>query len=304
MTRQDSKPTEIAESGVPWEGLRRPVPPHGPEARKRSTHALVAMPKRFLKHLHTPVVSALDEEVSDFSRLWFIRRQHSGESVEDARARLLDALRARWRFDDPARQELVLPIALTLHRYGWAVADLAESADLAMQAFVARVQPRAVERLAPKLRELLTTEPQPLRRRPAVKRGWTQFREGDVLSIRLRDSYHAAHAWKVSQDGQGSQPILRFYDAVYGHPPTIEELRGASTRGEPLSDGRVHDTSFGIYGLRLQPDPADQVAIVEAGVARGPDSSQLAPAVALWTVTHLFDLGRTIDRLWGEPTGG
>ena len=111
------------------------------------------MPKRFLKHLSAPVVTALDEEVRLFTRRYF-----KGREQEEKRLWLLGGLRARWRIDspeEPDRASLSLPIALTMHLYGWAAPELVEGSVRALDALVARIQPRALERLAPELRPLL-----------------------------------------------------------------------------------------------------------------------------------------------------
>ena len=276
------------------------------------------MPRRFLKHLPQRLVTSLDEEVACYSRWWLAGRKHSKSTAEHDRQALLAALRFRWRFDDSDLTEdvqhdlaggaapsepgdLILPVALTLHRYGWPVPDLIDDADRILHRLAASdLLPSSFDRLVPKLRATLEAPPKPLNRKPPQKPNVTQYRKGDLLSVRCPDGFRAAYVHETAHSGGSTCPVLSFFDFLSPQAPTVADLHEVPAKGERLNDGQDHSVRFGVFGLNYLPDPPSQITVIAASCDTAPSEEHLEERIGLWTVERLVNLGTTIGGLFGN----
>ena len=212
-------------------------------------------------------------------------------------------MRGRWRIDSedqPERASLVLPIALTMHRYGWAVPECVEGSVAAMDAMVARIQPRGFERLAPELRPLLESPPEPLKRQPNRPKITTQFRTGDVLSIRHGQHWRGGYVVDISNDKSGMYPVVYFFDGIFDSPPTHAELAACVARGQRLNNGLVYPARHALFGLSYAPDPAGQIEVIASDGGSPPDESHLEKPRSISTFSYFCDLHRILEGLWAS----
>ena len=184
-----------------------------------------------------------------------------------------------------------------MHRYGWAVPEFVEGSVAAMDAMVARIQPRGFERLAPELRPLLESPPKPLKRQPNRPPITTQFRVGDVLSIHHGQHWRGGYVVDISNDKSGMYPVVSFFDGTFDSPPTHAELAACVAKGKRLNDGLVdpepaeagHD-----FCCKAVDAVMDGVSFVDTGLGKWLNQHR-DRSFALWYAGSEQDLRGTRD---------
>jgi len=210
----------------------------------------------------------------------------------------------RWNcvFDAPDeevaegyRDKAWVVAAATLHKYGFRDDTCTDQAIQALDRLDARValSDRFAAR-AGEAKDLLRSMPVPLKRRPAVPDEVTSWRAGDVVSYRLDGRYYVCYVRDILTGN--TAPLIEFYDLVLDRPPTVTDITGAHAVGGRYNDGVRRIEMYWVYGMRGNPDLANQFTLVEAGVDSPPLQTHLAPAVAGGSVIDIFRLQNEIDR--------
>ncbi|WP_286964927.1 hypothetical protein [Flavobacterium sp. UBA4854] len=138
--------------------------------------------------------------------------------------------------------------------------------------------------------------PIPLKRKPSVPESITFYRKGDVISIQLENRFYAAYIHKIT--GANESPILEFYDGVFDKIPTWGNLQNLPAKGQLYNDGIKRISKFSVYGLKHEPDTANQIRLIKASVDNPPANNHLKESVGLYSVIDLFTLQRDIKNLF------
>lgn len=212
--------------------------------------------------------------------------------------RVVPPILTRWRClldaDDTAaatRHRGWVAMAVLLHRYGLADEAVTAHASAAIDSLNRDVVlSDAFARQSPAIKDFLATPPTPPTRRPRRPRTLTLLRPGDVVSIQVGSSFHAAFVRDVA--GGNEYPIVEFYAGRFDRAPTFDELSGrdaARDRGQ---------ARFGVVGLTYLPDPANQVLALASGQQQPPVGTDPGPGEGRYTMTDIIRLQHAITRLF------
>ncbi|UII32927.1 hypothetical protein LVD17_03665 [Fulvivirga ulvae] len=231
-----------------------------------------------------------------------------GGSIKDIPSYVLPLLLTRWDCvllaeDGIAihyKEKVVLTLATLLHKYGLSDKIITDKAINAIDHLnEAVVLSDDFYRKSPQIKDLLLTKPLEWKRRPKIPKNTTFFRPNDIVSIKLDDKYYVAYIHELT--GVNESPILEFYDSVFENKPAIEDITALKAKGEKYNDGKVRIAHFAIYGMKYQPDFANQVHLIRAGnLEMIPDNSHLEEAIGLFTVSDLFAIQKTIEKMFEE----
>ncbi len=138
------------------------------------------------------------------------------------------------------------------------------------------------------IKDFLLTKPKELKRKPAKPESITFYREGDVISINVDGKYYLAYVHKLT--GTNESPIIEFYDAVFDEKPTLKDISSLKAKGEKFNDGKTRRARFAIYGMKYQPDLANQIHLIKSCSESEmmPENSHLEESIGLFTVSNLF----------------
>ncbi len=104
---------------------------------------------------------------------------------------------------------------------------------------------------AEKAIELLSSEVRYHTKKPTYKKTITQFRVGDVLSIKVGNAYTATIVKKI--DRVNETPILEVYKAKFDKKPSLDDLRNV----------KLVDALYFVSKLNYLPDLAHQIELIE-----------------------------------------
>lgn len=253
------------------------------------------------------LVQTLDEDLARLMTRLMAYARHDAALAANPGARALPQVLRRWNCVLQASDETVLPLyrhktavalAILLHKYGIADATLNAQAEAAIDALNDAVAlSDDFHRKTPAIKQaFLHTPPTPLKRAPGQPDSLTFYRAGDVVSYQLDGRYHAAYVHRCANTN--SSPIIEFYDAVFDHVPSMDELNGLPAKGHRYNDGALHIERMSVSGMKFMPDPAGQFVPVKACVETPPDNSQLQESVGLYVVSDVFDMQERVDGLF------
>ncbi|WBB93800.1 hypothetical protein [Verrucosispora sp. WMMC514] len=253
--------------------------------------------QQLLDKLAAPLlVRALNEDLARWVSWQLLT--HPEDHHELTRA-VIPPILTRWRClldaDDTAaatRHRGWVAMAVLLHRYGLAAPAVTAHASAAIDSLNRDVVlSDAFARQSPAIKDFLSTPPPPLTRRPRRPGTLTLLRPGDVVSIQVKASFHAAFVREVA--GGNEYPVIEFYAGRFDRPPTFGELSG---RAAVRDRGGAR---FGVVGLTYLPDPANQVRALAAGYQQPPLGTDPGPGEGRYTMTDIIRLQHVIDRLFG-----
>ncbi|MCZ7421510.1 hypothetical protein O7605_18560 [Verrucosispora sp. WMMA2121] len=221
------------------------------------------------------------------------------EDHRDLGQRVIPPILTRWRClldsDDTAaetRHRGWVAMAVLLHRYGLTDQAVTAHASAAIDSLNRDVVlSDAFARQSPAIKDFLSAPPPPLTRRPRRPGTLTLLRPGDVVSIQVEASFHAAFVREVA--GGNEYPVIEFYAGRFGRPPTFGELSGRAA-------GDRGGARFGVVGLTYLPDPANQVRAVASGHRQPPLGIDPGPGEGRYTMTDIIRLQHVIERLFRE----
>jgi hypothetical protein len=195
------------------------------------------------------------------------------------------------------KQKTILAMAVTAHKYGLNIDSILPQALAAIDALNAAVElSDDFERRSPQIKAFLQTPPQPLKRRPVMPDNITFFRPQDVVSIQSRKRFYAAYVHRDT--GINECPVIEFYDGVFDHVPSLEEIQKLPARGAHYQDGRVRISRYAVAQMKYLPDPANQVKLIAAAVAQPPSGKHLEASVGLYELTDIFALQKALEYLF------
>lgn len=241
------------------------------------------------------IVQAMNEDVARWTGQ---QMAYPGRSHTEVETAVVPPLLTRWRClldaaDVTSATTCVGRVALAtlLHKYGFQDGALTAQALASVDELNRHVVlSDAFERQSPAIRTLLRSAPTPLTRRPRNPRAVTFLRPGDVVSIQLADTFHAAYVHELH--GANEFPVIEFYAGSFTRPPTPAQL---ADRPAAQADAGAR---FGVVGMTYVPDPAHQVVVLDGQDAKPPRGGDPQAGSGLWTLTDIIDVPRITTGLF------
>ena len=240
------------------------------------------------------LVQTLDE---DLARLLarVMRQTRGGVDINS----VLQPLLRRWNCvlqanDSVAsanyRHKTAVALAILLHKYGIADADINTQAEASIDALndVVALGDDFFRKTDSIKTAFLHTPPSPLKRAPSQPDHLSFYRAGDVVSIQLDDRYYGAYVHRCARTNES--PVIEFYEASFERMPSISELLEARAKGMPSNDGSEYTAQFSVSGMKFMPDPSAQIVLIKACIDVPPDSSHLEKSPWLYTVSDIFQI--------------
>ncbi len=280
--------------------LRLPAPVNQgvrPPNTERMNH------KQLLGHLaagELPTAMALDiSRLASWAMLGAKPRPHN-----EVQSEVVNKFLRRWNcvfkastdeVTDNYRDKAWIISATTLHKFGFIHPECTERALQAIDKLNNLV---ALSDYffthAEQAKDLLRSPPSPLKRRPSIPDDVTFFRKSDVVSYQLDGSYYVCYVQDV-QLGNAA-PLIEFFNIKLNRPPTMDDISGAHAVGGRYNDGVRRIEMYWVYGMRSNPDLANQFKLIQAGCNTPPLQTQLAPPVGGGSVIDIFKLQDAVDR--------
>jgi hypothetical protein len=200
---------------------------------------------------------------------------------------------------DLYKQKTFLALAVVLRKYGVADKAITKKALAAIDKLNKAVALSGdFFRKTDRIKALIESEPEPLKRRPSYRDSLTFYRAGDVVSIQLGDLYYAAYVHEILRFNEA--PLIELYDAVFDRRPVLEEVLGKRAKGGYYNDGSERVEKFSVAGMRNVPDLANQFVLIGSGIKEVPSTSHLKEPVGLYSVMDLFGLLAAMQRMFRE----
>jgi hypothetical protein len=261
------------------------------------THQQV-LDKLAAKHL----VKSIDD---DLATLVFKAMCYEKNDTNNQLLYILPRLLDRWNcilndddtVSDIYKQKTALALSILLHKYGFRDKDLISKSMEAIDELNNNVVlGDDFFRKTEEIKKLLTSTPITLKRKPAFVESITFYREKDVISIHLENRFYAAYIHEIS--GVNESPIIEFYDGVFDRIPTLEELKNLPAKGMLYTDGVKRISLHSVYGMKHQPDLANQIHLISACVENPPSNDHLEKPTGLYTVSDLFSIQKAIKEMF------
>ncbi|CAC9976879.1 hypothetical protein [Flavobacterium panici] len=194
------------------------------------------------------------------------------------------------------KQKTILALSVLIHKYGFKDDTINKRAIEAIDLLNKEVAlSDDFFRKSEEIKQFILSSPAPLKRKPSIPESITFYRKGDVISIQLEDHFYAAYIHKIS--GANESPILEFYDGIFDKVPTWEELENLCAKGQIYNDGIERISKFSVYGLKHEPDTANQIRLIKVSVDK-PANDHLEESIGLYSVIDLFKLQHEIKNLF------
>ena len=251
------------------------------------------------------LAQAIDE---DLARLFnYAMRFKKGGSIDDVSSYILPLILARWDCVLLAenglakyyKEKVFLMLAILLHKYGLSENRITEEAIKSITILNDNmVLGEDFFRKSQEIKKLLKTKPLELRRKPRKPQNITFFRANDIISIKIDGKYYIAYIHKLT--GVNEAAVIEFYDEVFEKIPKIKELTNMKAKGERFNDGKIRIAKFAIYGMKHQPDLANQIHLIGSSTKTNivPDNKHLEESIGLFTVSNLFFIQKTIREMF------
>jgi len=209
------------------------------------------------KHL----VQAIDE---DLARLvWYSMTVDTNKSINTQTKDILDKFFLRWNcilgvdseeVSDIYKQKTISALAILLHKYGLVdktITIQALSAIDSLNDAVALIDD--FFRKSKEIKQVISSNPTRLARRPTMPNNITFYREKDVISIQLDKKFYIAYIHGHMMINES--PIIEFYDTIFDKIPTVKELKKLRAKGEMYNDRVARIAKYSVSGLKFLPDP-------------------------------------------------
>lgn len=257
--------------------------------------------KQLLYHLSAePVVQAMEYDVAKLTNRGML--SPSPVLHETLQNKVVTQFFRRWNCAFNASNEEVterfreiarVAAAVMLHKYGFHEKKCTERALAAIDNLNHQVVlSDYFFRHADQAKSLIESAPIPLKRRPAVPTAVTFWREGDIVSYLLDGRYYAIYVHEIERGN--TAPIVEFFDIRLDRPPTASDVIGANARGAPYYKGGRRVKKYAAYGMRGNPDLANQFKMIQAGWDTPPLQAHLMPDKG-YTLTDIFELADCIE---------
>ncbi|WP_299435588.1 hypothetical protein [uncultured Aquimarina sp.] len=232
-----------------------------------------------------------------------------GGSIDGISLYVLPLMLARWNcvllaengIAKHYKEKVFLMLATLLHKFGLSDNSITEEAINAIDTLNNDiVLSDDFHRKSQQIKDFLQTKPLELKRKPRKPENSTFFRANDIVSIKIDHRYYAAYIHKLT--GVNEAPILEFYDKIFEKIPQIEELKDLKAKGEKFNDGIIRISNFAIYGMKYQPDLANQIHLIGSSKNLDivPNNNHLKESIGLFTVSNLFFIQKTIKKMFNQ----
>jgi hypothetical protein len=226
------------------------------------------------------------------------------KDLEKQLSYILPKLLNRWncvlnssKISNNYKQKTTIALSVLLHKYGFKDDIINKRAIDAIDSLNKEVVlSDDFFRKSEEIKLFILSSPTPLKRKPSVPESVTFYRKGDVISIQLENYFYAAYIHSIS--GVNESPILEFYDGVFDKIPTWEELENLSAKGQLYNSGIERISKFSVYGLKHEPDTANQIQLIKACVDTPPANHHLEESVGLHSIIDLFKIQNDITNLF------
>jgi hypothetical protein len=238
------------------------------------------------------MVEAMQEDISRLVINAMISKKNAG--ADEWLKRVLPPLKIRWNQVLNGSKEISadytskawVVLSVLLHKYGLIDKSIIKKAELAMDALnKGLVLSDDFARQTERIKQFLRRTPEPLKRNPTQPKSITFYRAGDVISFELKEKYYAGYIHRIT--GNTEAPEVEWYDVKLDHVPSLTELKKATAKGRKYNDGITRISTFALYGLKSNPDPAHQVQLIGSGIAP-PSNAHLQTGIGM----ALFDIFR------------
>lgn len=230
-----------------------------------------------------------------------------GESINDITSYVLPLILTRWNcvllakngLAKHYKEKVYLTLATLLHKYGISDKTLTNKAIDSIDYLNDKiVLSDDFHRKSSQIKDFLQTKPLELKRKPPKQKNITFFRENDIVAIKLDNKYYIAYIHKLT--GVNECPILEFYDNVFENLPKLEDITTLKARGQKFNDGKIRISNFAIYGMKYQPDLANQIHLISSNknTNKAPENNHLEESIGLFTVSNLFSIQKTITEMF------
>lgn len=220
-----------------------------------------------------------------------------GGSITDVSSYVLPKILMRWNcvlLADSGlakfyKEKVVLTLAILLHKYGFSDNEITKKATIAIDTLNdGVVLSDDFYRKSSQIKDFLLTKPKELKRKPAKQQSITFFRAKDVISINVSGKFYIAYIHELT--GTNESPVIELYDVTYDKKPTLEDIKMLKAKGVMYNDGIIRKARFAIYGMKYQPDFANQIHLLKScsGSEMLPEDSHLEESVGVYTVSNLF----------------
>jgi hypothetical protein len=200
---------------------------------------------------------------------------------------------------DLYKQKTFLALAVVLHKYGVADKAITKKALAAIDKLNKAVAlSDDFFSKTDRIKALIESAPEPLKRRPSHRDSLTFYRAGDVVAIQLGERYHAAYVHEIL--GFNEKPLIELYDAVFDRRPALADVLGKRAKGGYYDDMTERVEKFSVAGMRNVPDLANQFVLIGSGIEEKPSSSHLKVPVGLYSVDDLFGLMASMQVMFRE----
>lgn len=199
-------------------------------------------------------------------------------------------LNAENTIADNYKLTTVLALSILLHKYGFSDIDITNKAIKAIDKLNKNIALKEdFFRKSEEIKQFILSKPIPLKRKPTIPESITCFRAKDVISIQLEDRFYAAYIHEIRNGNSGF--VLEFYDHIFNRLPTLKEVENLLAKG---NDQIFH---FLVFGIRYQPDLANQIVLIGANVETKPSNIHLKDSKGT-IVQNIFDIQHYIKVLF------
>jgi hypothetical protein len=260
--------------------------------------------KQILEKISAKALTQAMED--DLVRLtfWAMCEYKNGES-EKLLSYVLPKLMIRWNcvleadlnVSEVYKQKAQLSLAVLLNKYGFSVPEITENAIKAIDELNRGVVlSDSFERRSDEIKELLLSEPRPLKRKPSVPASTTFYRANEAISIQIGKKYYVAFIHRIIDNNSGA--IIEIYDAVFDKIPRLEQLEGLKAKGRHYNDGSTRISLFWVAGMKFLPDPANQIHIIGSNLKEKPINRHLEEAISAYAMSDLFRIQEIIHDMF------
>ena len=250
---------------------------------------------------------AIDE---DLARLVIrARALRKGGSITDISSYVLPKILTRWNcvllaengLAEFYKEKVALTLAILLHKYGFSDKEIIQKAIFAIDVLNDEVVlSDDFNRKSDQIKDFITTIPKTLKRAPSQPENITFYRAKDVISINIDSKYYVAYIHELT--GVNESPVIEFYNKVFNKKPKIEDMSGLKAKGQNYNDGTTRKSYFAVYGMKYQPDLANQIHLMKSchDSEMLPENGHLEEAIGLYAIMDLFNIQDVIRKMFSE----
>jgi hypothetical protein len=195
------------------------------------------------------------------------------------------------------KHQAILATAVVLHRNGFTDETITTEAIKAIDSInEEKILSDDFLHKSERIKEMITSPPIPLKRKPSLDRITTFYKPNDIISIELEGRFYPAFVHRLTDTNES--PVIEFYNGVFDQVPRFKEVVKLPAKGEVYNDGVERIRHLAVFGMKFTLDPAKQVRIIGSSEKRKPANQHLEKPIGSYAVTDLFRLQDIIKRMF------